>query len=1154
MGKTAAINSPVAFKKVLVANRGEIAIRVFRACTELGLPTVAVYSTEDKFSLHRYKADEAYEIGVEGSPVKSYLNVEEIIAVAKHVGADAIHPGYGFLSERQELIKAAKKEGITCITPSLETLTIAGDKVATRELAKSCGVPIIPGSEAIENAAEIESFADSIGYPVMVKASYGGGGRGMRKVDSAGLLEESVESAQAEANATFGRAEVFIEKFIERPKHLEVQLLGDGTGEVVHLYERDCSVQRRHQKVIEFAPAVGLSEEKRTELLDYALLLGRKLKLKCAATAEFLMDQSGELFFIEINPRIQVEHTVTEEVTGIDIVQSQIRIAAGQSLKELGLNQESITCDNVAIQCRITTENPENSFLPDYGKLLAYRSAAGFGIRLDAGSAFAGGEVTPFYDSLLVKVTARAADIEFAAKRMRRALSEFRIRGVRTNIPFLENVLKCRDFLEANARTDFLEQHPELLDFPQRQDRANRLLLFIADVTLNGHELMPDKKRPEKIRLVPPPRIEDKPPSGWRDVYKSTERKVFLDKIRNEKSVLITDTTMRDAHQSLLATRMRTIDMLPVADLLARQCSDLFSLEMWGGATFDVALRFLKEDPWQRVALLREKIPNVLFQMLLRGANGVGYKSYPDNVIKTFIENSVDAGIDIFRVFDSLNNVERMRNAIDSVRSANGIAEACICYTGDVLSESRKDAINSKFNLSYYTKLASELTNAGADILAVKDMAGLLRPEAAKVLISALRDVTDLPIHLHTHDTAGGQVATYLKAAEAGVDVVDCAFASLSGVTSQPSLESFVAALENTERESKLSLAKLTPFSAYWEGVRSQYTPFESDLRASTAEVYLNEIPGGQYSNFRPQAESLGLGEKWAELKEAYAAVNRLFGGIVKVTPSSKVVGDMALFMVANDLSELDVCDRAEQLDVPASVVEFFQGEIGTPYGGFPKELQEKILRGKEKFTTSVSERLNDADFEETKKVVSELLGRSASTKDALSYLLYPHVFKDYAKAIKDYGNLLWLPTPAFFYGMYEGEEIEVDIEAGKRLIIQLVAISDASEEGMRTVFFNLNGQPRAISVQDRAISPKTQGNEKADSEVPGSIGSPLAGALVGIEITEGSSVSIDSALFTVEAMKMQTIVRSPVEGVVKRVVLSEGTRVDVSDLIIEIE
>jgi pyruvate carboxylase len=1157
----------VPFRKVLVANRGEIAIRVFRACTELGCKTVAVYSAEDRFSLHRYKADEAYQVGLPGSPVKSYLDVEEIIAVALHAQCDAIHPGYGFLSERAELVAAAQKSGISCITPSEETLMIAGDKVQTRALAERCGVPVIPGATiAAADIRRCAEQAEALGFPVMVKASFGGGGRGMRRINSAEEVGAGIESASAEALAAFGRAEIFLEKYIERPKHLEVQLLGDGTGEVVHLYERDCSVQRRHQKVTEFAPAIALSPDKRAELLEYALTLGRALSLRSAATAEFLLSEDGKIYFIEINPRIQVEHTVTEEITGIDIVQSQIRIASGESLADLGLQQETIRCSGVAIQCRITSENPENDFAPDYGTLVAYRSASGFGIRLDAGSAFTGAVISPYYDSLLVKVTARAGDMRFAASRMRRALSEFRIRGVRTNIPFLENLLRSPEFLSGEARTDFLEAHPELKRFPKRKDRANKLLKFLGEVTVNGHALMPGLERPRDLRPLDIPRISvgdrplgrfespPPPPAGWRDRYRSMPREQFFAQLRETKELLVTDTTLRDAHQSLMATRMRTFDMLPIADVLAQRCSGLFSLEMWGGATFDVALRFLLEDPWERVALLRKRIPNVLFQMLLRGANGVGYKTYPDNLVTEFTARAVEAGIDVFRIFDSLNNVDRMANALRAVRDSGGIAEGCICYTGDVLAESVGKVAQPKFTLAYYQDLTRQLIDAGTDIIAIKDMAGLLRPYAATILIDAIRDVTDLPIHLHSHDTAGGQIATYIKAAESGVDVVDCAFASLSGTTSQPSLEALVAALENTPRQTSLVLSSLTPLSTYWEGVRAFYQPFESDLKSSTAEVYANEIPGGQYSNFRPQAESLGLGDKWQELKQAYTAVNKLFGGIVKVTPSSKVVGDMAIFMVANDLSAEDVQRRAAELDFPASVVEFFEGELGTPYGGFPEPLRTAVLRGKSIEQESKADPLPDADFAAATRTATEMLGREASIRDALSYLLYPHVFKEYAQAQRSFGDVSWLPSLAFFYGLDEGEEVEIEIEAGKRLIIKLVSVGDPQPNGMRRVYFELNGQARTSEVRDRAIVSENLGHGKSNPSAKGEIGAPLAGALVSVDVKEGDVVSIGTSLCTVEAMKMQTIVRAPFAGKIKKILLKAGTKVDVADLILVLE
>jgi pyruvate carboxylase len=1153
-------------KKLLVCNRGEIAIRVFRSCTELGIRTVAIYSHEDRFSLHRYKADEAYPSGASGSPVQAYLDIERIIAIARHAGADAIHPGYGFLSEREELCVQANKAGIRFVGPSPETLDIAGDKTKTISLAKSIGVPTIPGTEGTSSLEEAKSFAEKVGYPVIIKAAFGGGGRGMRRVDSSEELESSYEVAAAEAKSAFGRDELFLEKFIDQPQHIEVQLLGDGTGEVVHLFERDCSLQRRHQKVIECAPALGISDETKNTLYRHATALGRALKLRSAATAEFLVSKDGSAYFIEVNPRIQVEHTVTEEVTGIDLVRSQIQIAEGATLSSLGLEQDSLRCSGHAIQCRITTENPANNFTPDYGKLLAYRSASGFGIRLDAGSAFTGAEITPFYDSMLVKVTSSGRTKEEAASRMRRALSEFRIRGVNTNIAFLENLLRHPSFLAGSIRTPFLEENPSIFELPKRRDRANRLLHFLADVTVNGHESMPNIKRPAQVRF-PDKRwtrdemaleaVKDESiPPGWRDIYLSEGKQEFLRKVRETQSLLITDTTMRDAHQSLFATRMRTHDMMAVARKLAVSAPQLFSLEMWGGATFDVMLRFLREDPWKRLSKLREEVPNILFQMLLRGANGVGYTSYPNNVIRRFILESHKSGIDIFRIFDSLNSVDRMRNAIDSVQEAGGIAEVCLCFTGDLLAAERanspEEAHIARFNLQYFVDLAGRVEEAGADIIAIKDMAGLLRPYSAELLVKTLRAQTKLPIHFHTHDTAGVQSASYLKAAEADVDIVDCAFAAMSGVTSQPSLEGIVAALDNTPRSTGLDLESLTSFSSYWEAVRTFYAPFESDLRSATGEVYSNEIPGGQYSNFRPQAESLGLGDKWSELKKAYAAVNRLFGGIVKVTPSSKVVGDMAIFMVSNGLTAEDVLERASELDVPASVVEFFQGKIGVPEGGLPVKLRDAILRGKPIVDSDLSEQLEPADFDKAVAEASDIMGRKVGIRDALSYLLYPHVFKQYAQARKDFANLRILPTMPFFYGLEEGEEVVVDLEPGKRLFICLNAISEPGEDGERTVFFELNGQPRNIQIRDRSIVSTVRENPVADPSNPLHIGAALAGVLVSMDVSEGDVVNQDDALFTLEAMKMQTVVRAPRPGKVATLHVAVSGKVDAGDLVIE--
>ncbi len=1151
---------PIAMlKKVLVCNRGEIAIRVFRACTELGIKTVAIYSYEDRFSLHRYKADEAYQIGIPGEPVKSYLNIEEIVRLAKEVGADAIHPGYGFLSERIELREACEKKGIIFVGPSSETLAIAGDKVKTKTLADQVKVPTIPGSKELNNIKELKDFAKKVNYPIIIKAAYGGGGRGMRIVREEKDLEIAYQNASSEALSAFGRSEVFAEKYLSDPKHIEVQLFGDGSGEVVHLFERDCSVQRRHQKVVEVAPATTLAKEQKEKLYDYALRLAKELKLKSASTAEFLVSEKGEIYFIEINPRIQVEHTVTEEITGQDLIQSQLKIAAGKTLKDIGFTQANLVFHGVAIQCRITTENPEKEFAPDYGKLSTYRSASGFGIRLDAGSAFTGAVISPYYDSLLVKITAKGNSIAEAASRMKRALSEFRIRGVNTNIPFLEQFLSNEVFLAGNVKTTFLETFKADYKNQNSKDRANKILRFLAEVTVNGHPTMPDLVRPKKLRKIIVPQLDLEkeintavlnPEFSWRGFYKIKSRKEFIQRILDEKSLLLTDTTFRDAHQSLLATRLRTYDILEIAKYVSVNAARLFSLEMWGGATFDVSLRFLKEDPWERLAKIREAVPNILFQMLLRGDNAVGYTSYPPNVIREFIKESTQTGMDIFRIFDSLNNVDRMRTAITAVRDAGAIAEACICYTGDLLEEEKKGKLG-KFNLKYYLNLAKELVTAGTDIIAIKDMAGLLRPYSAEFLVRELKAELGLPIHFHTHDTAGTQIGSYLKAAEAGVDIVDCAFSSMSGLTSQPPLEGLVAALANTKRDTGLDYKKLTPVSNYFEALREVYAPFESDLKSATAEVYLNEIPGGQYSNFRPQAESLGLGEKWTELKQAYTEVNKLMGGIVKVTPSSKVVGDFALFMLNNNLTIKDVEERAAELDFPESVIEFFQGAIGVPFGGFPEPLRSNIIRNKKKLETEV---LADADLELAIKTSTELLGKKAELKDALSYLLYPKVFKDYAEFQKQYGDPTNLPTLEFLYGPEEGKEIVLDIEKGKRLYIRLITISEANEEGEKTVFYELNGHARNILVRDKKVASTVVYNVPADPSNKNQIAAPLTGILASFEVKLGDSVKKDQALFTLEAMKMQTVVRAGFEAKVKKLVLNVGKKLKAGDLVLELE
>ncbi|HWP41308.1 MAG TPA: pyruvate carboxylase, partial [Tepidisphaeraceae bacterium] len=1032
-------------RKLLVANRSEIAIRVFRAATELGLQTVAVYTYEDRFALHRFKADEAYLIGPEhgGEPVKGYLSVENIVRTALEHGADAIHPGYGFLSETAELAQACAVNGITFIGPTPELLKTFGDKTAAKQLARQSGVPTLPGSEhGISDLSQVKAAARKIGYPLMVKASFGGGGRGMRVVRSAAELPDKLAEAQREAGAAFGRPEVFIEKYIPRAKHIEVQILGDQHGNLVHLWERDCSVQRRHQKVVEVAPATNLSRDLRARICDAAVRLCRAANYINAGTVEFLLDMdSGDFYFIEVNPRIQVEHTVSEVVTGIDIVKSQILIAQGHKLHEPPLNvprQENIEPRGVAIQCRITTEDPENNFIPDYGRLINYRSAAGFGIRLDAGTAFSGAVITPYFDSLLVKITAWGGSLQEACRRADRALREWRVRGVKTNIPFLENLVLHPTFQAGEATTTFIDTTPELFRFKPRRDRGTKILTYLADVIVNGRpdvkgKLVPGRQLPEPA--VPKFERRVTPPPGTRDKLRELGPEKFAQWVRQQKRLLFTDTTMRDAHQSLLATRVRTYDMLRIAQAVAYLAPELFSLEMWGGATFDTSMRFLQEDPWQRLELLRARIPNILFQMLLRASNAVGYTNYPDNVVRVFIRHAALRGIDVFRIFDSLNSLDNMKVAVQTVREdTSSICEAAICYTGDILDPSR-----TKYSLRYYVKMARELVRMGTHILGIKDMAGLCKPYAAYALVKALREEVDVPIHFHTHDTSGINAGSILRASDAGVDIADAAIASMSGGTSQPNLNSLVAALQHTPRDSGLNLKALNQIADYWEAVREYYYPFEENIKAGTARVYEHEMPGGQFTNLRQQAKSMGLEDRWNEVAEMYATVNQLFGDIVKVTPSSKVVGDMALFMVTNNLTPMDILTPGRKLSFPRSVVEMMQGMIGTPPGGFPKVLQKIILdsAGVKPLAGRAGAKLPKVNLAETKKELSRRINRPASDDDVLSYLMYPQVFLDFQKHQAQYSDTSVIPTGPFFYGLQRGEEISVEIEPGKVLLIR---------------------------------------------------------------------------------------------------------------------
>ena len=1143
-------------RKLLVANRGEIAIRVFRSASELGIRTVAIYSHEDRFGMHRLKADEAYPVGKPGEPLRSYLNIAAIVELAVDKGVDAIHPGYGFLSENADFARACDQAGIIFVGPRAELLDQLGDKVAARRIAQAAQVPVLGGSDdPVLSGPDARQLAESLGYPVIVKASMGGGGRGMRVVTSKDGLDDAIDQARREAGTAFGVPDVFLEKFIERARHIEVQILGDQHGHLVHLFERDCSIQRRHQKVIEIAPAPNLDPTIRQELCDSAVRLAQSVRYDNAGTVEFLYDaDAAQFYFIEVNPRIQVEHTVTEMVTGVDLIKSQILISQGVELGDPEINlpsQDAVTTQGYAFQCRVTTEDPENKFTPDYGKITHYRSPGGLGLRLDGGLAITGAIITPFYDSLLVKVCASGRRFVDAARRMERALREFRVRGVKTNVPFLLNVIRHPDFLEGRATTRFLDDTPDLFHFPVTQDRATKLLTFMAEVTVNGFPTVP-KAAPEAAALIEPVaphfRAEIPPRDGSRQVFQKLGAEKFSAWIRERTPLLLTDTTFRDAHQSLLATRVRTRDMLRVADAYARLCPDVFSIEMWGGATFDTSMRFLKEDPWDRLAQLRAKIPNILFQMLLRGSNAVGYTSYPDNVVRAFVHESAQAGIDLFRVFDALNWLPSMEVALRSVREAGMLCEAAICYTGDILDPSK-----TKYDLKYYVELAKELEKRGANLIAIKDMAGLCKPFAAEKLIRALRDEVGIPIHFHTHDVGGAQAASVLKGAEVGLDVADGAIASMSGLTSQPSLNAIVESLRFTPRDTGVDPLALIELSRYWDEVRAMYAPFESALKAPSSEVYIYEMPGGQYTNLFQQAKALGLATQWPEVCKAYAEVNQLFGDIVKVTPTSKVVGDMALFLVANNLTPADTVDPDRELAFPESVVELFEGRLGQPPGGFPPVLQERVLKGRPASTDRPGQGLAPADLGAAREKASGFLGYPASAREALSFVIYPRVFPDLAAHARSYADTSVLPTPLFFFGPEIGTENLVEIEPGKTLIVKLLTVGEAHDDGTRTVFFELNGQPREVVVTDRSLASAVRETPKADPADPNQVAAPLPGLVVGVAVNVGDAVRKGQKLLSIEAMKMETTLYAERPGRVTEVITAVGRQVKTGELLVRL-
>jgi pyruvate carboxylase len=1169
--------TPRPWKKLLVANRSEIAIRVFRGATELGLRTVAVYAPEDRFSVHRFKADEAYVVGVGKGPVGAYLDIPGIIAVAREHAVDMIHPGYGFLSENAAFARACAEAGITFVGPRPELLEQMGDKTAARALAEKIGVPTLPGTrEPVAARADALKAAQDIGFPLIIKAAFGGGGRGMRVVHKAADLPNLLDEAQAEAGRAFGDPSVFLEKYIPRAKHIEVQILGDRHGNVVHLHERDCSVQRRHQKVVEIAPSLGLDEGMRLQLCEAAVRMAREIAYDNAGTIEFLYDlDRHQWFFIEMNPRIQVEHTVTEVITGVDLVRSQILVAQGHPLTsaELGLPaQEQMPRMGYAIQCRITTEDPENRFTPDYGKILAYRSTGGCGIRLDGGMGDSGSVITPYYDSLLVKVTAFGRTFPMALQRMDRALREFRIRGVKTNIPFLDNVIQNDVFVSGQATTALLDTTPELLRFKPRRDRATKLLAFLGDIIVNGNPQVKGFHADGPSLQVRPPSagparclgdadpgsistaaaaaaVQPPAPAGTRQLLLQLGAKGFAGWVLKQKRLLITDTTFRDAHQSLLATRVRSYDMLAAAEAVARRAPQLFSLELWGGATFDTALRFLHEDPWQRLRLLRERIPNICFQMLFRGANAVGYSNYPDNVVTGFVKHAAASGIDIFRIFDSLNYTPNLAAAMEAVQETHAVCEAAICYTGDILDPKR-----CKYSLKYYVKLARELERMGAHILAIKDMAGLCRPYAAYRLVRALKEETGLPIHFHTHDTSGVNSGAVLEASDANVDIVDLAIASMSGSTSQPNLNAIVAALEHTPRHTGLDLEALNEFSDYWEQVRALYKPFDTAPASGSADVYSHEMPGGQYTNLKEQAVAMGLAHRWPEIARSYAEVNQLFGDIVKVTPSSKVVGDMTMFLITRGIKPADVVNlEPGSVPWPASVLDMLGGGLGEPVGGWPKRVQKVILGNRKPIRGRPGASLPPHDFRKTREELRLKLKRDPTDDDLFSHLMYPEVFAEFARVSRDYTDVSVLPSGAFFFGLKPGEEIAVDIEAGKTLFIKLIIVGAPDKDGFRTVTFELNGMGRETRVLDRSLHTKAKARLTADLADPLQVGAPIPGIITSLAVGVGAKVSKGDKLLTMEAMKMQASIYADADGIVDSIKVQVGDSVESKDLLIKL-